>query len=85
MPKLEKNLSQGFEIIDVFCKNAAINICRYLKCFHTYKKINSILLNFDHSLLRMPKIIEIGSIIPAEKPDSKTYITNAQINRFGPP
>ena len=41
------------------------------KCLHTYKKINSIFLNFDHSLLRMPKIIEIGSIIPAEKPEQK--------------
>ena len=29
-------------------------------------------LKFDHSLLRMPKIMEIGSIIPAEKPDWKT-------------
>ena len=28
LPKLE-----GFEIIDIFCKNAALNICRYLKRF----------------------------------------------------
>ena len=27
---------------------------------------------FDHSLLRMPKIIEIGKIISAENRDSKT-------------
>ena len=31
------------------------------------KKIDNIFLKFDHSLLRMPKIIEIGEIIPAEK------------------
>ena len=29
--KLEKNLSYSFETIDVFCKNAVLNICRYLK------------------------------------------------------
>ena len=40
--------------------------------FSTYKKINSIFLKFDHCLLRMPKIMEIGSIILAEKRDSKT-------------
>ena len=26
--KLEKNLSWGFEVIDIFCKNAVLNICR---------------------------------------------------------
>ena len=60
LPKLEKNLSKGFEIIDIFCKNAVLNICRYLKRFYSYKKINSILLKFDHFLLRMPEIIDIG-------------------------
>ena len=46
--------------IDIFCKNAVSNICRYLKRFYTYKKMNSIILKFDHSLLRMPKIIGVG-------------------------
>ena len=46
--------------IDIFCKNAVLNICRYLKHFYTYKKVNSIILKFDHSLLRMSKIIGIG-------------------------
>ena len=46
--------------IDIFCKNAVLNICRYLKRFYTYKKMNSIILKFDHSLLRMPKIIGVG-------------------------
>ena len=32
----------------------------------------NIFLNFNYSLLRMPKIMEIGHIIPAEKRDSKT-------------
>ena len=40
--------------------------------FYTYKKINNIFLKFEHSLLRMRKIIEIGEIISAEKRDSKT-------------
>ena len=40
--------------------------------FLTYKKINNAFLKFDRSLLRMPKIMEIGWIIPAEKRDSKT-------------
>ena len=58
--KLEKNLTYGFEIIDIFCKNAILNICRYPKRFYTYKKINNIFLTFDHFLLRMPKIMEIS-------------------------
>ena len=51
LPKLEKNLSQGFEIVDIFCENEILNICRYLKRFYTYKKIDNIFLKFDHSLL----------------------------------
>ena len=60
LPKLEKNLSSGFEIIDIFCKNTVLNVYRYLKRVFTNEKINSIFLKFDHSLLRMPKIMEIG-------------------------
>ena len=41
-------------------KNAVLNACRCLKGFYTYKKINNSFLKFDYSLLRMPKIIEIG-------------------------
>ena len=52
-------LSHGFEVINIFCKNAVLSKCRYLKRFDTYKKISNIFLKFDHSLLRMPKIIEI--------------------------
>ena len=40
--------------------------------FYTYKRINNISSKFDCSLLRIPTIIEIGLIIPAEKRDSKT-------------
>ena len=58
--KLEKNLSEGFEVIDIFCNNAVLNMCRYFKFFYTCKKINNIFLKFDHCSLRMPKIIEIG-------------------------
>ena len=36
------------------------------------KKINKIFLELHYSLLRMPKIIEISWIVPAEKCDSKT-------------
>ena len=35
--------------------------------FYTYKKISNIFLKFHYSLLRMPKIIEIGKVIPAGK------------------
>ena len=59
LPKLEKSVI-GFWIIDIFCKNEVLNICRYLKRFYTYKKINNIFLKFDHFLLRKPKIMEIG-------------------------
>ena len=53
--------------------------CRYLKCFYTYKKMNTIFLKLHHSLLRVPQTIEIGLIVPAEKGDSNTYITQARI------
>ena len=39
---------------------------------YLYKKINNSFLKFDHFLLRMPKIIEIGQIFPAEKRNGKT-------------
>ena len=56
----------------MFGKKADLNICWYLKGFHTYKKTNNIFFKFHYSLLRMQKIIEIGQIVPAEKRDSKT-------------
>ena len=61
LPKLEKNLSlRVLNLLTFFvCKNA-LNICRYLKRFYTYEKITSIFLKFDHFLLGMPKIMEIG-------------------------
>ena len=57
--KLGKNLSWDFEAISFFCKNAVLNICRYLKRFYSYKKINNIVLKFHYSSVRMPKTIEI--------------------------
>ena len=57
---LEKNLSKSFQDIHIFCKNAVLNIYRYLERFYTKKKINNIFLVLHHSLLRMPKFIEIG-------------------------
>ena len=70
--KLGKNLSWDFEVIYIFLKNAALNICRYLKSFYTYKKINNIFLKFHYYLLQMSKIIEIGWIFHSEKGESKT-------------
>ena len=35
-------------------------MCLYLKRFHTYKKIYNIFLKFDHSLLKIANIMEIG-------------------------
>ena len=72
LPKLGKNLSYGFEIIDIFCKNAVLKICRYLKRFYTYKKINNIFLKFDNSVLKDAKNHGNRLIILAEKRDSKT-------------
>ena len=48
-------------------KNTVLNMCRYLKRFYTWKKINSIFLKFEKKNIK-----EIGQIIPAEKADSKT-------------
>ena len=28
--KLGENLSKDFKVVDTFCKNAVLNICRYL-------------------------------------------------------
>ena len=53
-------------------KNEVLNICRYLKSFYTYTKINNIFLKFDYYLLRMQKIVEIGWIFHSEKRESKT-------------
>ena len=67
---LGKNcLSWDFEVIYIFRKNEVLNICRYLKNVHTYKKINNIFLKYS---LRAPKIIEIGWIFYSEKRESKT-------------
>ena len=61
LPKLEKTESVlGFRNYSQICKNAVLNICRYLKRFYIYKKINNIFFKCDHSLLRMPEIMEIG-------------------------
>ena len=30
------------KLLTFFCKNAVLNVCRYLKRFYTYKKINNI-------------------------------------------
>ena len=60
MLKLGKNLSWDFEVINIFRRDAVLNICRYLKGFYIYKKINNIFLKFHYHLLRMPKIIEIS-------------------------
>ena len=51
--KLGKNMSWDFEVIYIFRKNAVLKICRDLRGFYTYKKINNI-------FLRIPKLIEIG-------------------------
>ena len=72
MNYLSKNLSGDFKVIYILRKNAVLNICRYLKGFYTYKKINNIFLKFHYYLLRTPKIIEIGYIFHSEKRKSET-------------
>lgn len=37
------------EVIYTFCQNEVTYICRYLRRFYTYKKINSILFKWHHS------------------------------------
>ena len=64
---LGKNLSWDFKVIYIFCKNAVLNhFADISKVFNVYKKIN-IFWKFDRSLLKIPKLIEIGVIFPAEK------------------
>ena len=58
--KLGKICCRISKLFTFFRKNEVLNICPYLKRFYTKKKINVIFLNFHHSLVRMPKIIEIG-------------------------
>ena len=70
--KLGKNLSWDFEVIFIFRKNEVLNICRYLKRFYTYKKINNVFFKFHHYLLRMQSIVEIGWIFHSEKHESIT-------------
>ena len=83
--KLVKLLSKSFEIVDIFCKNAVLNICGYLKPICTYKKINNIfLLKFDHCVLRMPKNHRNRLNISCRKTRFKN-ITDAHVNRFRPP
>ena len=72
MLNLGENLSWDFGVIYIFCKNEVFNRGRYIKRFSTCKKINDIFLKFSHSLFKMPKIVEIDEIFPAEKRDSKT-------------
>ena len=73
LQKLEKNLSYGFEIIDIFCKNTVLNICRYLKCFYICKKINNIFLKFDLFFKDAKNHgNRLNIIIPTEEHDSKT-------------
>ena len=48
-------------------------MCQNLERFYTYQKINNIFLKVHlYLLINMPKIIEIGKIVHAEKCDSKT-------------
>ena len=55
----------------------------YLKCVYTYKKINKDFLKFYNSLLRIPNIMEIGSILPAETLFSQKHNQRAY-SRFRP-
>ena len=82
MLKLGKNLSWDFEVIFIFRKNEVLNICRYLKSFYTYKKINNIFLKVHHYLLRMQKVVEMVESFILK--NANQNITNTHINRNGP-
>ena len=78
--KLEKNLSFLTRVfIDIFfCKNAVLNICRYLKPFYNYNKKNNIFLKFD---LKTARNHRNRLNLSCRKTRFKN-ITNAHINRF---
>ena len=57
-------------------------MCRYLKRFYTYKKINEKFSYSSTIFLRMPKIIKIGWIVPVPK---NAIQKKKKKNRFGPP
>ena len=63
-------------------------MCRYLKRFNTFKKINNGFLEFDHALFRGfikdAKNYRNRSNLTCRKTRFKN-ITIAHINRFGPP
>ena len=48
------------KLLKFFVKNVVLNICRYLKPFYTYKKINNNFLKLENSLFRMPKLMAIS-------------------------
>ena len=79
MLKLEKNLSFLARVfIDIFCKNAVLNICRYLKPFYTYNKKNNIFLKFD---LKTARNHRNRLNLSCRKTRLKN-VTIAHINRF---
>ena len=81
--EVRENLSQGFEIIDIFCKNAVLNIYRYLKRFHTYKKMNNIFLKVRPFFITDAKNYGNRLNHSCRKTRFKN-VTNAHINSFGP-
>ena len=82
--KLKKNLSKGFEIIDISCKNAVFKICRYLKDFNTYKKVNNSFFKVRPFFIKDAKSHRNRLNLSCRKTRFKN-ITNAHIDRFGPP
>ena len=52
----DKKLESSVAYLPKLEKNAVLNMCRYLKRFYTWKKINSIFLKFE----KKKKITEIG-------------------------
>ena len=80
MLRLEKNLSFLTRVfIDIFfCKNAVLNICRYLKPFYNYNKKNNIFLKFDLKTARNHR----NRLNLSYRKMRLKNITNAHINRF---
>ena len=95
MLNLEKNLSQGFEVIGIFCKNVVLNIRQYLNSLRTADAFPVVA-----SLFFGGREATTGNASAVRRLISQTFDhpllrmpkiieiknkTNAHINRFRPP
>ena len=78
LPKLEKKLSWGFEIIDIFCKKCGFKHLPISQTFLYLQENNNIFLKLHKAQSA------VVTLFSCRKMQFKN-ITNAHMNRFGPP